>query len=213
MITPVPPPALRHALVTAIDRRRRRRARYVRVGTGTVCAGLAVLALTGPFGGGPQRALAVETDGAWIELRIADAAASAGKMTRELHAAGIDAEVYSIAVGPELVGRWVAVFEVPDNPARQSPVRLRELRITRELVRIHRDFAVSPHPGYFVFYAGRAPRPGEAIMLRKHGKLPPTVDLPGLPPRPKRGDRPGNRSKPKDRARSGDAVQRSDRSP
>jgi len=151
---------LRTDLVAGIAARRRRHHRWVATLAASVLLAATASALIG-LPGGSRDALAIEHRGDWIELRIADADASAGEMTAELDDAGIDGEVRSVAVARELVGRWACVAEVPLGQDPRTALRLNELDYERTLVRVRRDFAERPHEGRFVLLAGREPRSGE----------------------------------------------------
>ena len=165
---------LRADLVTGIDRRRRtvaRRRRAARLAAPVALAAAAVAALTVP--GGTSAALAIEPRGDWIELRIADVAASEAEMEAQLAGAGIDAEVRLVPVGEPLVGKWACIAEIADgDPAGADPdglgplgrayvVRLDEVGYTPQTVRIRRDFAAGTQDGRLVFVAGRAAAAGE----------------------------------------------------
>jgi hypothetical protein len=164
---------LRDDLVSGIGERRRRSTRRRR--TALVGAPIAVAAATAAatIPGGTSPALAIEDRGEWIELRIADAAAGAPQMQRELRDAGIEAEVRVVAVTPSLVGQWACIAEIADgDPAgedvdgdgpngRSYVVRLQEVRYTPETVSIRRDFAAGTQDGQLVFVAGRAAQEGE----------------------------------------------------
>jgi hypothetical protein len=164
---------LRDDLVGAVAERRRQTLRRRR--TALVGAPIAVAAATAvaTLPGATSPALAIEDRGEWIELRIADAAAGESQMEREMHDAGIDAEVRVVAVTPSLVGQWACIAEVADgDPAgedvdgagpngRSYVVRLQEVRYTPETVSIKRDFAAGTQDGHLVFVAGRAAQDGE----------------------------------------------------
>jgi hypothetical protein len=156
---------LREDLVTGIGRRQRRaavrRRRAALVATAAALAG-AVLAISLP--GSPAPALAIEPDGDWIEVRIADIAASEAEMERELAAAGIDADIRLVATTAEHAGKWTCVFfatpsvdpnRQPGDPP-QMPAARNDIRFTPE--------ALSFRPGFaerLVIVAGRAAEAGE----------------------------------------------------
>lgn len=177
---------LREELRAGIQQRRRRRARRRRIaliGAPGLAAAAAIAVSLAPSDA--PVALAIEAKGAWIELRIADPEATVERMNGELHGAGIDAVVRLVPVPPSLVGRWACVAEVPDGrPAGRDPdgrgrrydVRLSEVRYTRRVVRIRRDFARTRQDGRLVFLAGRPPRSDE------HPSERPCVDLRRLAP-------------------------------
>ena len=164
---------LRDDLVGGIGARRRRTARRRRAAL--VGAPIAVAAATAAatIPGAASPALAIERDGDWIELRIADAAAGAPQMQRELRDAGIDAEVRVVPVAPSLAGQWACIAEIADgSPAgadvdgdgplgRSYAVRLQDVRYTPQTVSIRRDFAAGTQDGHLVFVAGRPAQEGE----------------------------------------------------
>ena len=186
-------PALRTALVGAIARRRRR----LRARAATACA--AGIAVAGALGvglsaGGPPQALAIETTGDWVEVRIVDADnAEAAAMTEQLQDAGIEVEVRTIPAPADLVGSWMGILQPgspppdshvgPDGLAPAPPPLLDadESRTTHNVFSIRRD-AVSKLAGHqFVLYVGRAPQPGEQPeMLSGDGPYP--VDAQDRPP-------------------------------
>lgn len=172
-MTATPLPELRAALVEGVGRtsHRRRRRRAVGGAAGTCAAAAGTLLLVLP-GAGPSPALAVQAGGGVIELRIADATAGAAELTSELRGAGIDGEVRLIAVDDPLVGRWATVAEVSTRvaciprtgapPEVEETVRLSQVAVTPDVVRVPAQ-RVRSATGRFVFYAGRAPRPGETV--------------------------------------------------
>ena len=177
-----PPAALRTALVKAIGRRRRRMRFRVAIAGGACAAVAAVLLGGGLFTQGPSRVLAITDDGAWVKVHILDGQAGADEMTRELQNAGIDAEVRLLPATPELVGSWMGVREVhppppppcnlpPDAPPGlecvHAPYFGANDEFTRgDLLAIRRDAVYKLAGAQFVFYAGRAPQPGEQPLDR-----------------------------------------------
>jgi hypothetical protein len=164
---------LRRKLVRGIERDARRRRRSARA---VAVAGSVALAAAVPLGLGarsPDRALAISRSAGIIELRIADASAGAAQMTRELRAAGIDGEVRVVPVEPALVGRWAAVAEVARLRGREETVRLDRVETSPSRVRIP-VAQVRESTGRFVFFAGRAPRAGEAPAI-EDGRVPPDL--------------------------------------
>ncbi|MBE2317506.1 hypothetical protein DVA67_016100 [Solirubrobacter sp. CPCC 204708] len=155
---------MRHELVAGIAHRRRRRRRRRVAASGGVALTLAAALVLAPGARQPTAsALAIERAGAWVELRIVDAAAGSDKMTRELQAAGIAAEVRVVPVPAEIAGTWVCVAELPVTlPEPRDTVRLDEVEYTATTIRVASDFADEPHTGRFVFFAGRPANPGEA---------------------------------------------------
>jgi hypothetical protein len=169
---------LRRDLVGGIEQRRRRRVRARRTalaGAPALAAGLAALVVIAAPGG-TSSALAIDRQGDWIELRLADAGASSDEMQRELRAAGIDASVQLVPVSEPAVGRWACVAEVADAaPAGADPdgagplgqrvqVRLSEVEYGPTTIRIRRDFAQTAQDGRLLFVAGRAAASGEQAV-------------------------------------------------
>ncbi|HEV2777368.1 MAG TPA: hypothetical protein VGV90_17395 [Solirubrobacteraceae bacterium] len=186
---------LRSDLVGGIERRGRRIARRRR--TALVGAPLAlsaaVVAATVPGGASP--ALAIDREGDWIELRIADVAATENEMEHELEAVGIDAEIRLVPATEPLVGRWACVAELADgDPAGPDldgagpngagyVVRLNEVGYTPTTVRIRRDFARGTQDGRLVFVAGRGAGSGERASADpcRDTVVPPRRGAPGRP--------------------------------
>jgi hypothetical protein len=149
-------------------RPRRRRLPVVAV---TCLAALAAVLALGPSrSGGP--ALAVSTSGGVLELRIEDATAGAGELTRDLRAAGIDATVRTIGVAPADAGTWRIAAEFaglpcapPDAAGRgtEEVTRLGDVELGRATIRLAVE-RVRESTGRFVFYAGRAARDGEPVV-------------------------------------------------
>lgn len=177
-------PELRTDLVAGVSRyhHRRRRRRLTVVATGAVGALVAVLAVALP-GGGTEEALAVSRGHGVIELRIADATAGSAQMTEQLRAAGIDGEVDTVPVIPELVGTWVAAHEKPRGapqatrvpeglPALREQLRGDEIDRTDDVIRIPVDRVRGETSHYFVFYAGRAAVPGERSIDTRVDPIP-----------------------------------------
>ena len=148
---------LRADLVTGIERRQRRlvvrRRRAALVLTPAALAGT-VLATSLP--GGPSPALAIEQDGDWIEVRIADAAASEAQMESELRAAGIDADVSLTPTTAEHVGRWTCIVTTTSTDRPEPPNLDSSMRSTPEVLYLERGFA-----DRLVIVGGRATEPGE----------------------------------------------------
>lgn len=170
------PPAyvedLRSALVGGIARdvrRRRRRLAGALPAVAVVAAGLAA----GLAPRGPAHALAVTRTPETIELRIADATAGPGQLTRELRAAGIDGEVRTVPVEPALVGKWAAAVEIANAPGPEETVRLDRIELSGGVVRIPVE-QVRASTGRFLFLAGRAPSEGEPPAVRD-GRVPPEL--------------------------------------
>jgi hypothetical protein len=165
MTTPLPFVAdLRGALLDgiALDGRRRRR-RLATALMGTVA--LVAVLVTDIASRETERALAVTRASGTIELRIADAAAGAREMTRDLRNAGIDGEVRVVPVEPGLVGRWAAVVEVAGSRGPHETVRLNRIDISPDAVRLSVE-QVRESTGRFLFLAGRRPRSGEPPAIR-----------------------------------------------
>ena len=110
---------LREELVEGAVRARARRARRRRLATVAAVPAAAVtfVIASGTFdGGGRSSALAVTKTRHGAVLRVADTRAGGGKLTRDLHAAGIEGDVRTEPVSPSLVGTWRAQF-VNADPA------------------------------------------------------------------------------------------------
>ena len=164
---------LRGDLLGGIERRRRRIARRRRTALvgAPLALGAAVVAATVP--GGASSALAIDSEGSWIDLRIADVAATEAEMEHELEGVGIDAEIRLVPVTEPLVGQWACIADVADgDPAGADldgagpngasyVVRLNEVDYTPRSIRIRRDFAQGTQDGHLVFVAGRAAVGGE----------------------------------------------------
>lgn len=123
----------------------------------------------------PGSALAISRQADRINLRIADASASAEDMTRELNDAGIRGRVVLVPVPPDYVGVWILTSETGTTqvcmprpgqkyPEREPNVRLHEIERVpdskpKELrIPVAR---VRESTGEFLFVAGRAAKPGE----------------------------------------------------
>jgi hypothetical protein len=111
--------ALRAELLSGIGRRSRRAPRRRLL----LVAAAALLAMVVPLGvnllgdrGG--RALAISDQGGTITVRLLDARADPARLTSELRAAGIDAEVRSVPVPPGQAGTWVAALGPPELGGR-----------------------------------------------------------------------------------------------
>jgi hypothetical protein len=129
---------------------------------------LAIALAAGVLSRDPAPALAVERQDGWLVLRIADVSAGEAALTRELSDAGIPGEVRLLPVPADRVGTWAVIAEHADapgtprslKPGPEEVVRLGRVRYERETLRIP-IADVRESTGYFVFYAGRAARPGE----------------------------------------------------
>jgi len=145
--------------------------RAVAVAVGLVLA--TVIGVSQVYDGGNSPALAVTSGPQFIELRIADASASADEMTRDLRAAGINGEVRVIPVSTDLAGHWVMVSVGPRAGARETGSGLSSARASaRDVTEVNgielNDTTlripvarVKASSGPFVFYAGRTTEPGE----------------------------------------------------
>jgi hypothetical protein len=169
---PQAPAALRRALVEAIARRRRR----IRTGIVTGCAATIAVAAaltTGLSGTQPPKALAIQTTGNWIEVRIVNADnAEAVAMTQQLREAGLNIDVRVMPAPPSLVGDWMGIRDLddpppnfdPDAPTDPAPAPLLgpgEQRMTNTLFAVRRDVVDRFEGRHFVLYVGRATQPGE----------------------------------------------------
>jgi hypothetical protein len=152
---------LREDLLTGIGRRQRRVvARRLRVDSG----GDGQRRAGGVPARGPSPALAIEPEGDWIGVRIADIAASEAEMERELAAAGIDADIRVVPTTAEHVGKWTCIFfatplvdpsRQPSHPP-QMPAARTDIRFTPGALYFRRGFAER-----LVLAAGRALGAGE----------------------------------------------------
>jgi hypothetical protein len=159
--------------------------RLVALGLGIAIAGALLLVGVGSGGGpvseGPSRALAIDSDaGPWVEVRIQDGEAGAEEMTRELQAAGINAEVRLLPAEPEFVEHWMGFLRVdppifppgedpraPDIPCTVAvPPPLfssHEGYVDGDLLAIRRDAELAD--ARWVFYVGREPQGDEEPQL------------------------------------------------
>ena len=162
--------AFRRQLVALPEPRRPRRA----AGAAAVFALVVMAVVAGAVAtGGSADALAITRDAATLELRVADASADAGQMTRELNDAGIRGRVLVVPVAPELAGTWVLAGEIagrrttclPPDGAAPLPetVRLNDIERAGPVLRIPLA-RVRESSGSFVLVAGRAPRAGERAV-------------------------------------------------
>jgi hypothetical protein len=156
---------LREDLLTGILRRQQRvAARRRRVAFVLTPAAVVGAVLVASLLGTSSPALAIEQDGDWIEVRIADAAASETQMESELHAAGIDADIILAPTTAEHVGQWTCIgggFSVtypstqPNDPPQGPDVRS-QVQATPDVLYIRRGFL-----DRLVVVVGRAPEAGE----------------------------------------------------
>lgn len=138
-------------------------------------ATLAALAVVVVFAGSdaPPHALAITRGDASLELRIADASADSGQMTRELNGAGIRGRILVVPVSPQQAGTWVIVAEVagrtitcippPGTPHAAETVRLPDIENASTVLRIPLA-RVRESTGSFVLVAGRDARQGERTV-------------------------------------------------
>jgi hypothetical protein len=160
---------LREDLVTGIGQRRRRVARRRRAALVLAPAVLAATVVATTLPGGSSPAFAIERDGDWIEIRIADAAASETQMENELQAAGIDADIILAPTTAEYVGQWACIgppfsFSIapstqPGDPPQMPDVRSQlqdQMQATPEVLYLRPGFT-----GRLVIVIGRAPQAGE----------------------------------------------------
>ncbi len=160
---------LRENLVTGIGQRQRRIARRLRAALVLVPAALIGVVVATSLPGGSSPAFAIERDGDWIEVRIADAAASEAQMESELRAAGIDADIILIPTTAEHVGQWTCIASgfhfltdpssQPDRPP-QGPDTRSFLRITPEVLHVQPAFT-NDAVDRLVLVIGRSPQAGE----------------------------------------------------
>lgn len=143
-----------------------------RVPAAAAVAVLAFVPLVVAFSGTDRTsaALAITRDATSLELRIADATAEAGEMTRELNDAGIRGRVTVVPVPAQRVGQWVVTAEIakpttcvaaPGTPPQQEQtVRLNDIENTGSALRIPIS-RVRESEGIFVLVAGREARSDE----------------------------------------------------
>jgi hypothetical protein len=171
---------LRDDLVTGIGQRQRRvSARRRRAALVLTPAAVAGAALATSLTGGSSPALAIESEGDWIQVRIADIAASEAEMESELRAAGIDADLRLVPTTPEHVGQWSCVsystsagwsstMSALGDDASVLP-RPPQTPDSRQIVRLGQNVRVMPEVLYIQqrsaerleLTAGRAPEAGE----------------------------------------------------
>jgi hypothetical protein len=161
---------LREDLVTGIGQRQRRIARRRRAVIVLAPLVLAATVVGATLPGGSSRAFAIEQDGDWIEVRIADAAASEAQMEHELQAAGIDADIILAPTTAEYVGRWTCIgayTRIRTDAMRGDPPRPPEsdsyLRVTPEVLYVKRAFT-GGFTDRLELVIGRAPEAGEQAM-------------------------------------------------
>jgi hypothetical protein len=150
---------LRENLVTGIGQRQRRIARRVRAALVLVPVALIGVVVATSLPGGSSPAFAIERDGDWIEVRIADAAASEAQMESELQAAGIDADIILAPTTAEYVGQWTCVtYALPRaffDPLQPPDIR-NQIDLTPEALVLRRGFT-----DRLMLVIGRAPEAGE----------------------------------------------------
>lgn len=173
-----PAPELRAALVSAIARRRRRmRLRLMVAGVGAVV--VAMLGFGGILAERPSRALAIDTEGEWIEIRVLDSDAGAAQMTEELSDLGLDARVTALPADPLSVGKWLGFRLERTDGQGMGPHG--EALVAQDLLRLGGPYPnglpAAPEPHYVLairrsaiervvgmrweFLIGRELRPGE----------------------------------------------------
>jgi hypothetical protein len=169
---------LRQDLVTGIGRRQRSITRRRRAALLLTPAVLVATVFATSLTGGSSRAFAIEQQGDWIQVRIADAAASEAQMESELRAAGIDADIVLAPTTADLVGHWTCItgqYHLFKDPNSQSdgPPQMPDLRsyfqVTPEVLYFQPDFTFTGGSSEYtggawdrlVLVIGRAPEPGE----------------------------------------------------
>jgi hypothetical protein len=158
---------LREDLVTGIGRRQRRITRRLRTALVLTPAVLAASVFATSLPGGSSPAFAIEQQGDWIEVRIADAAASETQMENELQAAGIDADIILAPTTAEYIGRWTCIsaetrflIDSMRGDPPQPPDTDSFLRVTPEVLYVQRAFT-GGFTDRLVLVIGRAPEAGE----------------------------------------------------
>jgi hypothetical protein len=163
------PSQIRDALVAGIAQRRRRSRRRLALGGAAATLAAVAIAAATELSDGPSSALAlaIESRGSWVEVRIADADASASQMTRELREAEIDAGVRALPVRPGQVGEWVGFQRVGTHTkgGRSGSARADQWRgdigARGSQLLIRREALAHLDATRIVFYIGRVPRDGE----------------------------------------------------
>jgi hypothetical protein len=160
--------------------------RIVALGLGIAIAAALLLVGIGSGGGGPvtrgpSPALAIDSDaGPWVEVRIQDGEAGAEEMTRELQAAGINAEVRLLPAEREFVGHWMGFLRAdpPLLPSGEDPrvptvpclvhapppmFTSHQGYVDGDLLAIRRDAELAD--ARWVFYVGREPHGDEQPQI------------------------------------------------
>ena len=176
--------------------------RVVALGLGiAIAAALLLSGIGSGGGGGPSRALAIDSDaGPWVEVRLQDGEAGAEEMTRELQAAGINAEVRLLPAEPDEVGYWMGFLRVdppvlppgedprvPNTPcllAAPPPLfASHEGYVSGDLLAIRRDAELAD--SRWIFYVGREPQADEhPQIVSAAGPIPIDPECGGSPAHP-----------------------------
>jgi hypothetical protein len=165
--------------------RRHHRRRVGRIAAGAAAvgtAGVLVGVLTFGKGGlssGPAKALAVETEGPWLEVQILDTSADEQQMSEELQAAGLEADVHLVPTEPNLVHEWLGAIPGPLGPDLDAVVdgRPAPWNVTwdNDTLRIRRSVISELSGQELDLYIGRTPAAGEAPEMFNDGSLGPAT--------------------------------------
>jgi hypothetical protein len=155
---------LGYELVGAIERRRRRALRRTAgMASATLIFGaLAAALLIGLPGASPARALAITSDNSSVSVRVADATADPARMSAELSAAGVQAEVRAVPVAADDVGHWIAFGTLGAGSEPSSTMRF--VRDLATQIKAHPDFLTLQKgmQATILLVVGRAASPGES---------------------------------------------------
>jgi hypothetical protein len=139
--------------------------RYGLPGAGLVVAGLAgVIVLSGignqPVPDGPP-GLAIQpvSDGT-VAVQIVDSRVAGKQMTDQLRQRGLDITVETVPTSPQLIGHWVMSGYSAEVPPAIADGIIAQMRGYAATVQVPTLFS-----GQISLSAGRAPEPGEALMV------------------------------------------------
>ena len=152
--------------------RRHHRRRVGRIAAGAAAvgtAGVLVGVLTfgdGGLSGSPAQALAVETEGPWVEVQILDTSADEQQMSDELQAAGLDADVHLVPTEPNLVHEWLGAIPGPLGPDLEAAANGQpapwNVTWDNDILRIRRSVISDLSGRTLDLYIGRTPAAVEA---------------------------------------------------
>lgn len=125
------------------------------VGIGTVASSIG-----GPTGHGPA-AFAIEAlPSGGVSIRVVDSKVSAGDMTAQLHAIGLDIAIDTAPASPQLVGRWLVVTASEEVPSQVADDVADQTLGSAATLEVRKRFR-----GQLTLTVGRSPEPGEAIQV------------------------------------------------